>query len=143
MAIGSGSVANVANTVSVGSPGNERRITNVAAGINATDAVNVGQLGSMSSGFSTALNNLQDQIMTNQTEARRGIAAAVAAGGYMTPSAPGRTTVQMTTGFFHGESAVGITAAHRLNLAMPLVVFGSYANSGSEHVAKLGAGLEF
>ena len=47
MALGAGSVANVANTVSVGSAGNERKIVNVAAGTLAagsTDAVNGGQL---------------------------------------------------------------------------------------------------
>ncbi len=44
VAIGSGSVASEANTVSVGSEGAERRITNVADGVNDTDAVNVGQL---------------------------------------------------------------------------------------------------
>ena len=47
MAIGAGSVANVANTVSVGSVGNERKIVNVAAGTltaGSTDAVNGGQL---------------------------------------------------------------------------------------------------
>jgi autotransporter adhesin len=37
-------VTNADNTVSVGSVGNTRRITNVAEGIDATDAVNVGQL---------------------------------------------------------------------------------------------------
>ena len=46
VAIGAGSVADRANTVSVGSAGNERQITNVAAGTQATDAVNVGQLDS-------------------------------------------------------------------------------------------------
>jgi hypothetical protein len=44
VAIGQGSVANQANTVSVGSVGNERRVTNVAAGTAASDAANVGQV---------------------------------------------------------------------------------------------------
>jgi autotransporter adhesin len=44
VALGAHSLANEANTVSVGSAGNERRITNVAAGVNATDAANVGQV---------------------------------------------------------------------------------------------------
>jgi len=44
--LGQGSVANQANTVSVGSAGNERRVTNVAAGTGATDAANVGQVQS-------------------------------------------------------------------------------------------------
>src|SRR5262249_35237454 len=47
VALGNGSVANAPNTVSVGSAGNERRITNVAAGANPTDAVNVSQLTSV------------------------------------------------------------------------------------------------
>ncbi|WP_321959451.1 YadA family autotransporter adhesin, partial [Burkholderia cenocepacia] len=43
VALGTGSVADQANTVSVGSQGNERRITNVAAGQGPTDAVNMAQ----------------------------------------------------------------------------------------------------
>ena len=44
-------MATLANTVSFGTAGNERRLTNVAAGINQTDAVNVSQLSSFNSGF--------------------------------------------------------------------------------------------
>lgn len=44
VALGQDSVADEANTVSVGSTGNERRITNVAAGVNASDVATVGQL---------------------------------------------------------------------------------------------------
>ncbi|HBC9984017.1 TPA: YadA-like family protein [Escherichia coli] len=50
VALGTGSVANEENTISVGSSTNQRRITNVAAGINATDAVNVSQLKSSEAG---------------------------------------------------------------------------------------------
>jgi autotransporter adhesin len=44
VALGQGSVASVANTVSVGSATNQRQITNVAAGVQATDAANVSQV---------------------------------------------------------------------------------------------------
>jgi autotransporter adhesin len=44
VALGQGSVADRENTVSVGSAGNERQVTNVAAGTQATDAVNKAQL---------------------------------------------------------------------------------------------------
>ncbi|EBG5205144.1 adhesin [Salmonella enterica subsp. enterica] len=50
VALGAGSVANEANTISVGSSDNQRRITNVAAGKNATDAVNVAQLKASEAG---------------------------------------------------------------------------------------------
>jgi trimeric autotransporter adhesin len=42
-------VADRANTVSVGSAGSERQITNVAAGVEGTDAVNVNQLNAVAS----------------------------------------------------------------------------------------------
>ncbi|HAI5418984.1 TPA: YadA-like family protein [Escherichia coli] len=50
VALGTGSVANEENTISVGFSTNQRRITNVAAGVNATDAVNVSQLKSSEAG---------------------------------------------------------------------------------------------
>ena len=50
VALGTGSVADEENTISVGSSTNQRRITNVAAGVNATDAVNVSQLKSSEAG---------------------------------------------------------------------------------------------
>ncbi|BCM50310.1 TPA: YadA-like family protein [Escherichia coli] len=50
VALGTGSVATEENTISVGSSTNQRRITNVAAGKNATDAVNVAQLKSSEAG---------------------------------------------------------------------------------------------
>ncbi|EFI9353382.1 hypothetical protein G3D79_003343 [Escherichia coli] len=50
VALGTGSVADEEKTISVGSSTNQRRITNVAAGVNATDAVNVSQLKSSEAG---------------------------------------------------------------------------------------------
>ncbi len=50
VALGSGSVADRDDTVSVGSVGAERQLTNVAAATQATDAVNLGQLQSSEQG---------------------------------------------------------------------------------------------
>ena len=50
VALGTGSVATEENTISIGSSTNQRRITNVAAGKNDTDAVNVAQLKSSEAG---------------------------------------------------------------------------------------------
>jgi autotransporter adhesin len=47
VAIGSGSVANEDNSVSMGAPDNQRRVTNVAAGVASTDAATVGQVTSL------------------------------------------------------------------------------------------------
>ncbi|WP_235527437.1 YadA-like family protein [Burkholderia sp. Leaf177] len=53
VALGSNSVADRANSVSVGAAGKERQVTNVAAGTASTDAVNVGQLTSISDNLGT------------------------------------------------------------------------------------------
>jgi len=126
VAIGAGSIATAPNTVSFGSPGNERRLTNIAPGIGPTDAATFGQLTDVGK------------------EARRGIAASVALAAPMTPSARGKTTITTNTGFFRGETAVGVAVAHRLNISMPIVIQGGYANGGGrEHAGRVGMGFEF
>lgn len=144
VSIGSGSTNTVANTVSFGSAGNERRLTNVAAGVNQTDAVNVGQLQSTVAGFQSQIGGLQNQIVDNQREARRGIVAAVAVAPVMMPSAAGKTTVAVNTGYYRGQSGVGIGVSHRLNWALPTVVYGGYSNGGgNEHIGRAGMAVEF
>ncbi|MBX3537579.1 MAG: hypothetical protein KF735_08080, partial [Chelatococcus sp.] len=130
VALGAGSVADAPNTVSVGAPGAERRITNVAPGVLATDAVNVGQLYS--------------ETRTIQKEARRGIAATAALAPALTPSAPGKTTVSASTGFYRSEFGFGVSVAHRLDTAMPVMIHAGYANGGGkEHVGRVGVAVEF
>ena len=144
VAVGQGSVASAPNTVSFGSSGSERRLTNVAPGVGATDAVNVSQLNSVAAGFQSQIDRLQGQVNTNLKEARRGIAATAALASAMTPSAPGKTTVSLNSGFFHGEAGVGVAVAHRLNLARPVILHGSYASgAGTEHVGRAGLAFEF
>lgn len=144
VAIGSGSTNTVANTVSFGSAGNERRLTNVATGVNATDAVNVGQLQSTVAGIQSQYAGLQNQVIDNQREARRGIVAAVAVAPVLMPSAAGKTTVAVNTGHYRGETGVGIGVSHRLNFTVPTVVYGSYANGGgNEHIGRAGMAVEF
>jgi len=71
VALGSGSKATEANTVSFGSDGHERRLVNVADGVNKTDAVNKGQLD-------RAIGGMQGQINDMSRNAYSGIAAATA-----------------------------------------------------------------
>lgn len=110
-AIGAGSTNNVANTVSFGSAGNERRLTNVAAGISQTDAVNLGQLQSVATG-------LQTQINDTRTEARGGVALALAASGLRYDERPGKLSLAGAFGNFKGESGLafglGYAATNRL-----------------------------
>jgi autotransporter adhesin len=137
-------VANEANTVSVGSAGSERRVTNVAAGIAPTDAVNVAQLNTVAAGFQSQIAGMQTQIFDNQREARRGIAATAALATAMTPSAPGKTTVSLNAGYFRGEVGLGVAMAHRLKTTVPMILHGSFASgSGNEYVGRTGIAVEF
>ncbi|WP_052949597.1 ESPR-type extended signal peptide-containing protein [Dyella japonica] len=64
-AIGGGSVADRDDTVSVGSQGNERQLTNVKAGTVDTDAVNVAQMNQASSSATSSANSYTDQQVGN------------------------------------------------------------------------------
>jgi autotransporter adhesin len=92
--------------VSFGSAGNERRLTNVAAGIIQTDAVNVGQLQSVAAGFQTQLGGLQSQINDTRWEARGGVALALAASGLRYDDRPGKLSLAGAFGNFKGESGL-------------------------------------
>ena len=161
VALGQGSIANLPNTVSVGAPGAERRITNVAPGVNPTDAVNVGQLeaalggggipgigGGVSpaalAGVQAQVNGLAALTRRFRDESRQGVAAAVAMGSAPMPSAPGRTTWAGNTSLFNGAVGVGGSVAHRFDTTIPLAVTAGYAYGGNRgQVARAGLEGEF
>lgn len=104
VAIGTGSVASETNTVSFGSPGNERRLTNVAPGINGTDAANMNQLWSV-----------QSTVNEVARRAYSGIAAVTAL--TMIPEVdPGKTiAVGIGGGSYQGYAASAIGVSVRIN----------------------------
>jgi autotransporter adhesin len=137
VALGYGSIATAPNSVSVGTPGNERRIMNVAPGLLPTDAVNLSQL-------TTAVAGLQQQITVVQKEERRGIAALSAAAWAPTPTAPGRTTFAINGGTYMGEYGVGVAFNHRLaGYGNPLYITGSFGYAGNNAVGRVGAAIEW
>ncbi|RKF38400.1 YadA-like family protein [Paraburkholderia fungorum] len=86
VAIGEGSVADQSNTVSVGSAGNERRITNVAAGQAPADAVNMQQFqGGMNEIARNAYSGTASAIaltMVPEVDANKNLAIGVGTAGY-------------------------------------------------------------
>ncbi len=92
MALGAGSVADQANTVSVGAPGSERKITNVANGVSATDAANMGQVREVA------------------RIAYSGVAMGMALAGAVPPTLqPGEKGLGAGLGNYQGYSAVAMT----------------------------------
>ncbi|WP_153099461.1 ESPR-type extended signal peptide-containing protein [Paraburkholderia hayleyella] len=105
LAMGQGSVADRDNTVSIGSKGNERQITNVAAGSAPTDAVNVGQLNK-------GLTSLNQTVSSVARSAYSGVAAAMAMPN-MTPSGPGRTIVAAGAANYKSGAAAAASVTYR------------------------------
>jgi autotransporter adhesin len=140
VALGANSVADRASTVSVGSAGNERQITNVAAGTATTDAVNVGQMnesigaaiGNLPAGM-TAKDYADQQVKGVQSSVNQvargaysGVAAATALS--MIPDVDlGKTiAVGVGTANYKGYQATAIGASVRITQNLK---------------AKLGAGI--
>ena len=101
VAIGAGSVANAPNTVSFGTPGNERRLTNVAPGVAPTDGVNVSQLQG-------GLSNLQSQINANARNANAGIANAMAAAGLRYDDRPGKLSSAIGVATYGNQAGLAL-----------------------------------
>ncbi|SAL25167.1 putative trimeric autoransporter, BpaB [Caballeronia peredens] len=101
VALGANSVANESNTVSVGAAGSERRVTNVAAAVNGTDAVNLNQMNA-------GLGNLQNQITDNLKKSYGGTAAAIAISGLRYDDRPGKISAAVATGYYHNQMGLAM-----------------------------------
>ncbi|SAL74496.1 putative trimeric autoransporter, BpaB [Caballeronia peredens] len=135
VALGANSVADRDNAVSVGSAGNERQITNVAAGTQGTDAVNLNQLNQGISQANTytdqKINALGDQISGVARSAYSGVAAATALS--MIPDVDlGKTiAVGVGTANYKGYQATAIGATARITQNIKMKVGAGYSSSGT------------
>jgi autotransporter adhesin len=161
VALGAGAVATRANQVVIGGPGATVTLPSIvgnrasqsgpvafvttdAAGNMATTPFSVNQITDQISVLGAGLQNLSRFAQDSRKEARRGIAAAVAVAPALMPSGRGRTTVNVATSYYRQQMGFGVTVAHRLDVALPVVVQGSYSNGGgTEHVGRVAAGFEF
>ncbi|MBC3252466.1 YadA-like family protein, partial [Serratia fonticola] len=112
IALGTNSLADRDNTVSVGVVGGERQITNVAAGTQGTDAVNVNQLNS---GISSAnqytdsrFNSLKSMVDDNKDKMSAGIAGAMAMASLTQPYTPGASMVSIGSAAYQNQSAIAL-----------------------------------
>lgn len=93
VALGQGSTdGGAANVVSVGATGNERRISNVAAGTAGTDAVNLTQLNAVNATATTAASNASTALSTATTALSSVSTASTSAATALTNSATALST---------------------------------------------------
>lgn len=150
VALGAGSTATRANSVEVGG----RQVTGVAAGTQATDAVNFGQLQTAIAGVSGSIdtdavinqavsqaNSYTDHaIDAIRREYSRAI-AAVAASPALPALAPGERAIAVGTGFYNGQQAIGISIGQALNNGMLLNA--GVSSAGAKPVIRAGAAWKF
>ena len=111
VALGAGSVADEEDTVSVGSAGNERRVTNVAAGVKDTDAVNVSQLKDVQKRVDNnenRINQVSNDLRKAKKELRGGVAAGMAMANIPHTTLAGKQSIGAGVGSFGGQSAVAV-----------------------------------
>jgi autotransporter adhesin len=102
----------------VGAAGAERQITNVAAGTQGTDAVNLSQLnsaiGQSNANVTQQLNGLQQNVNNVARNAYAGVAAATAL--TMIPDVDKDKTLSLGigSGFYHGYQAVAVGGTARV-----------------------------
>jgi len=98
VALGAGSTTDRNDSVSVGSAGAERQITNVRAGTAPTDAVNVQQLN--------------NSVHSARQDAMGGVAAAMAVAGLPQSTLPGRTFMAISGSTYGNEYGTAIGASY-------------------------------
>ncbi|WP_434663953.1 hypothetical protein ACMYSL_05285 [Klebsiella sp. MISC125] len=160
VALGSGSVADRDNTVSVGSAGNERQVTNVAAGTEDTDAVNVGQLKDATGNITNNVTNISDgkdgmfQVNNTSNYAKPTVTGSDSLAGGAGSSASGSNSMAVgTKSSASGENSValgnGSSATAKNSVALGTNSVANRENSvsmgysgGERQVTNVAAGTE-
>jgi autotransporter adhesin len=131
VALGAGSTdGGQANVVSLGAPGAERRLTNVAPGVNGTDGVNLNQLNLLAGEFDNSI-----QAVIRQEQA--GDAVALAASGLRYDDRPGTSSIAGGASYYAGHEGVAFGLGHtsqdgnwRYNIAASFVTPEDHADVG-------------
>nr|WP_227852826.1 YadA-like family protein [Klebsiella oxytoca] len=147
VALGANSVANRENSVSMGYSGGERQVTNVAAGTEITDAVNVGQL---KQGVSESVNytnkqfnQLKNMVNDQKDKLSAGIAGAMAMSSLPQPYAPGASMVGLGGGTYQGQSAVALGVSTISDNGKWVTKISGTTNSQGDFGASIGVGYQW
>ena len=87
---------------------NDKRVTNVAAGIDGADAVNVDQLETVRGNLQGQVSNLRHDIRRMDNKLSAGVAAAMATAALPQAYLPGKNMMAMSGGTWNGESGMAI-----------------------------------
>ncbi|MDO4952727.1 MAG: YadA-like family protein, partial [Synergistaceae bacterium] len=139
VALGNGSTITESNVVSVGSAGAERRIANVADGVNPTDAATKGQVDTLAALTNQAIGEMQNRIGSVSGEVREvgAISAALAGLHYVEPTGEDgdKFVAAAAYGGYRGESATAVGVAYKPNPNFMVSASTSIGNSQNAYNA--------
>ncbi|QIP94551.1 YadA family autotransporter adhesin [Serratia fonticola] len=140
VALGYGSVAERDNSVSVGSVGNERQITNVAAGTARTDAANVGQVNDA---FQSLGDSVNKRISDLDDKLTGGIASAMALSGIPQAYLPDSSLVGASASTYKGQSAIAIGVSKTSENGKWIMKISGTGNTQSDFGGTVGVGYQW
>ncbi|MCC8397493.1 YadA-like family protein [Paraburkholderia sp. MMS20-SJTR3] len=132
-----------ANVVSVGSPGEERQITNVAPGTQSTDAVNVGQLNNAIAQNQQQFNQLGNAINSYRKDAMAGTAAAMAMANLPQAYLPGKSMASAAAATTGGQSSIAIGVSTLSDNGKWVVKMSGTGNTRGQFGVAAGAGFQW
>ena len=119
--------------------GSATRITNVAAGVNPTDAVNVSQLG----GLKNDIHNMNNRLGKVNREARAGVAGANAAASLPQVYIPGKSMVAVAGGTFKGQNAFAVGYSRSSDNGKLILKLQGNANTQGDVGGGVGVGYQW
>lgn len=135
------------NVVSVGSAGHERQVSNVAAGTQGTDAVNLNQLQSASAAAAqytdVRVNQLGAQLESNRRDANAGTAGAIALASMPQAFTPGKSMLAAGVGSYEGENSVAVGVSKLSENGKWVLKIGGSANSRGKVGVGAGVGYQW
>jgi autotransporter adhesin len=147
VALGSDSVASEENTVSVGSSTNQRRITNVARGVNNSDVVTVGQ---MNDGFASLqnytnheINKVNKHIERVENKLTAGIASAMALSGIPQAYQPDSSLLGAAVSSYGNASAIAVGLSHISENGRWITKLQASGNTESDFGGSVGVGFQW
>ncbi|MEH3047338.1 YadA-like family protein [Sphingomonas adhaesiva] len=138
-------------SVTLGAGGQAVALRNVAPGVAATDAVNVGQMSNALAGAVAEANGYTDRrvaalsfdLSRVNRDAHAGIAGALAMAGMPQAYEEGKSMVAMGVGTFQGQSAVAMGVSRVMNDGRTVVKLGATYDSRKRVAANAGVGFQF
>lgn len=113
-----------------------RTISNVAPGVQATDAVNVAQLNS-------AVGNVFRQVHSVEKDAQAGIAMAIATAGLPQAYLPGKSMMAISGGTYRGQSGYAFGFSHVTDNGRYVIKASGGGNSQGHYGASVGMGWQW